>query len=167
MPEPAPPAVAPTEEADAALLGPLPGLTGYVLRRAQLFVFQDFIDTCARHDIRPAQYSVLTVIEHSPGLNQSRLAGLLGIKRANLVGMLDELEARGLAERRQRDDDRRAWGLHLSAAGARMLADLHELVGRHEARMVERLGMRGKEQLLALLRQLADDSAAEPAEDAD
>ena len=82
-------------------LGPLPELIGYVLRRAQLAVFQDFFAAFAPFDIRPAQFSVLTVIERNPGLTQSQAAEALGIKRTNFVGMLDELETRGLAARRQ------------------------------------------------------------------
>ena len=82
-------------------LGPLPELIGYVLRRAQLVVFQDFFSAFAPFDIRPAQFSVLTVIERNPGLTQSQVAAALGIKRTNFVGMLDALEKRGLAERRQ------------------------------------------------------------------
>jgi DNA-binding MarR family transcriptional regulator len=148
-------------------LGPLPNLIGYVLRRAQVSVFQDFIETCASQDIRPAQYSVLAVIEQNPGLNQSRLARLLGIKRANLVGMLDELEMRGLAERRLRDDDRRAHGLHLTSGGVALMSQLHALVAAHEQRMVARISKRGKDQLILLLRQLYDAEAASADDDAD
>jgi hypothetical protein len=49
-------------------LGPLPGLIGYVLRRAQLVVFQDFFAAFAPFDIRPAQFALLTVIARNPGL---------------------------------------------------------------------------------------------------
>ena len=66
-----------------------------MLRRAQLIVFQDFFAAFAPFDIRPAQFSVLTVIERNPGLTQSQVAAALGIKRTNFVGMLDELEKRG------------------------------------------------------------------------
>lgn len=142
-------------------LGPLPGLIGYVLRRAQVAVFQDFIETFAQKDIRPAQFSALAVIEHNPGLNQSRLASVLGIKRANLVGMLDELEARGLAVRRPNSDDRRAHGLYLTDKGAAVMRELHALVAEHEQRMVARVGKRGKDQLLLLLHQLFEVAPAD------
>src|SRR6478752_9631441 len=75
-------------------LGPLPELMGYVLRRAQLVVFQDFFAAFAPFDISPAQLSVLTVIERNPGLTQTQVAAALGIKRTNFVGLLDELERR-------------------------------------------------------------------------
>jgi len=55
-------------------LGPLPELIGYVLRRAQLAVFQDFFAAFAPFDIRPAQFSALTIIERNPGLTQSQVA---------------------------------------------------------------------------------------------
>lgn len=137
-------------------LGPLPGLIGYALRRAQVAVFQDFIETFLQHDIRPAQFSALTVIARNPGLNQSKLASVLGIKRANLVGMLDGLEARGLAVRRPSAGDRRAHGLFLTGKGEVVLQELHLLVAQHEQRLVARVGAHGKEQLLALLHQLFD-----------
>src|SRR5690606_10861510 len=80
-------------------LGPLPDLAGYVLRRAQLAVFQDFWRNFAAFDIRPAQHAVLIVIERNPGLRQSQISSALNIKRANLVALLDSLESRGLAKR--------------------------------------------------------------------
>ena len=75
----------------------LDGLTehlGYLIRRAQIWVFQDFIRTLAAVNIRPAQYSVLTVIYANAGMTQMSLSKTLGIERARLVHLLNELEAR-------------------------------------------------------------------------
>src|SRR5687768_11045878 len=101
-------------------LGPLPGLIGYVLRRAQMVVFQDFFRTFARFGIRPAQFSVLTVIERNPGLRQSEVSAALGIKRTNFVGLLNAIEKRGLAERRPAKD-RRSHALYLTPAGEALM----------------------------------------------
>src|SRR5262245_15511521 len=65
----------------AVNFGPLGDDLGYVLRRAQLVIFQRFFETFATFDIRPAQYSVLTVIELNPGISQAQAADALGIKR--------------------------------------------------------------------------------------
>src|SRR6476469_3881794 len=116
-------------------LGPLPELIGYVLRRAQLVVFQDFFNAFAPFDVSPAQFSVLTVIERNPGLTQSQVAAALGIKRTNFVGMLDELEKRGLAERRQARD-KRSYALYLTADGATLMRKLKPVIKAHEARMI-------------------------------
>ena len=137
-------------------LGPLPGLIGYVLRRAQLAVFQDFFAASAPFEIRPAQFSVLTVIERNPGLTQSQVAGALGIKRTNFVGMLDELEKRGLAERRQPARDKRSYALYLTADGAALMRRLKPVIKAHESRMVATVGEGGRETLIALLREIAD-----------
>src|SRR5438128_10827937 len=111
-------------------LGALPDLIGYVLRRAQLVVFQDFYQAFAPFDIRPAQFSVLTVIERNPGLTQSQVAEALGIKRTNFVGMLDALEKRGLAERRQARD-KRSYALYLTADGAALMRKLKPVIKAH------------------------------------
>ena len=137
-------------------LGPLPDLIGYVLRRAQLVVFQDFFAAFAPFDIRPAQFSVLTVIERNPGLTQSQVAEALGIKRTNFVGMLDGLEVRGLTERRPAARDKRSYALYLTAEGAALMRRLKPVLKAHESRMVAKVGTQGREALLALLHEIAD-----------
>ena len=132
-------------------LGPLPELIGYVLRRAQLTVFQDFFAAFAPFDIRPAQFSVLTVIERNPGLTQTKVAEALGIKRTNFVGMLDELEKRGLAERRQAARDKRSYALYLTADGAALMRKLRPVLKAHESRMVALVGEEGRDRLIELL----------------
>jgi DNA-binding MarR family transcriptional regulator len=136
-------------------LGPLPELIGYVLRRAQLTVFQDFFAAFAPFDIRPAQFSVLTVIERNPGLTQSQVAEALGIKRTNFVGMLDELEKRGLAERRQARD-KRSYALFLTPDGAALMRKLRPVIKAHESRMIARVGEDGRDRLVALLGEIVD-----------
>ena len=136
-------------------LGPLPELIGYVLRRAQLAVFQDFFGAFAPFDVRPAQFSVLTIIERNPGLTQTQVAEALGIKRTNFVGMLDELEKRGLAERRQARD-KRSYALYLTADGAALMRRLKPVLKAHENRMVGLVGEEGRDRLIALLHDIAD-----------
>jgi DNA-binding MarR family transcriptional regulator len=132
-------------------LGPLTGLSGFMLRLAQLAVFSDFIAACNRFDMRPAQYSVLTLIENNPGINQTELSGALAIKRANLVALIDELEQRGLAQRRRAARDRRAFGMFLTDRGAALMPQVHAVVRAHDRRVTRRLGKGGRDQLLALL----------------
>jgi DNA-binding MarR family transcriptional regulator len=136
-------------------LGPLPELIGYVLRRAQLVVFQDFFAAFAPFDISPAQFSVLTVIERNPGLTQSQVAAALGIKRTNFVGLLDELERRGVAERRQAARDKRSYALYLTAEGAALMRKLKPVLKAHESRMVAKVGQEGRDRLVALLREIS------------
>ena len=140
----------------AVELGPLPGLIGYALRRAQLALFQDFQRQFAADEIRPVQFSVLAVLQQNPGLRATQVALALGIKRTNFVPLLDVLEARGLAERRRVKGDRRASALFLTPAGTALLERLMAMVDAHEARFAARLGAGGKMQLLSLLQRLTD-----------
>jgi len=141
-------------------LGPLPELIGYVLRRAQLVVFQDFFQAFAPFNISPAQFSVLTVIERNPGLTQSQVAAALGIKRTNFVGLLDELERRALAERRQAARDKRSYALYLTGDGVALMRKLKPVLKAHETRMIARIGESGRDRLVELLHEIVDGPSA-------
>lgn len=138
-------------------LGPLPRLTGYALRRAQLAVFEDFIATLADLDLRPAQYSVLLVVERNPGSTQTAVAAALGIQRANFVALIDGLEQKGLARRAPSPNDRRSYALALTPLGAETLRRAHGLVAEHDARMVARLGVAQTGPLIDMLHALVPD----------
>ncbi len=51
------------------------------------------------------------------GVRQKELATALSIEGPSLVRVLDNLERRGLIERREDESDRRARGIHLTRAG--------------------------------------------------
>ncbi len=139
-------------------LGPLPGLIGYMLRRAQITVFQDIFRAFSQVDIRPAQFLVLTIIEHNPGRTQSQVSAALRIKRTNFVALLDSLESRGLAVRRPAPSDRRSHALHLTPAGKAVMRRLKQMVDKLEAGMVARIGEDGRDALLKLLHRLEEGS---------
>lgn len=143
-------------DAGALDVGRLQEHVGYALRRAQLAVFQDFIQTMEKVALRPAQYSVLLVMDTHPGLKQTEIAALLGIKRTNFVALVDELEQRGLAERAPSPTDRRSNALYLTKAGKALLARAEKTVTEHEQRLIGLIGVEGKRQLLGLLSKLAE-----------
>jgi DNA-binding MarR family transcriptional regulator len=129
----------------------LSALAGFLLRRAQVWTFQDFIRTLAPLDIRPAQFSVLAVIDANAGLSQVALAQALGIERAGLVRLLDGLEARGFVTRIPSTADRRSHALHLTQEGRSALARMRNLVLRHEKRLIAKVGRDQHKTLLRLL----------------
>lgn len=128
----------------------LTSLAGYLIRQAQLWVFEDFNGTLAPLDIRPAQYSILVVVRDNPGLSQMALSEVLGISRSGIIPPLDELQSRGLLERLP-TSDRRTHALHLTAAGTALLALADSLVQQHERRLMDKVGSRGHQQLLQVL----------------
>ena len=132
-------------------IGVLNDHLGYLIRRLQVWVFQDFIRTLAPIDIRPAQYSVLVVIAANPGLSQSDLADRLGIERARLVRVLDKLERRGLTRRLPSRSDRRSHALRLTRTGQKTLKHATMLAARHEMQLAERLGSERRKLLMSAL----------------
>jgi DNA-binding MarR family transcriptional regulator len=135
-------------------LGVLDGHLGYFVRRLQVWIFQDFVRALASFDIRPAQYSVLIVIEANSGLSQADLAERLGIERARLVRLLDGLETRKLIRRRPSPLDRRSHALVLTREGRNSLKRMKLLAAEHETNLARRLGPQRREAILASLRDL-------------
>lgn len=128
---------------------------GYHLRRAQLAVFQDFTETFSELGLRPADFSVILIIAHNPGLKQSEVAEALGIQRANFVAIIDGLQARGIAERRKSEQDRRVQALHLTEQGEVFAKTMMKSWAEHEKRFVDKLGGEdARDQLVQLLARL-------------
>jgi DNA-binding MarR family transcriptional regulator len=132
--------------------GDLDQTLGYVLRRAQLAGFEAFHEATASVDITPARYTAMVIVGANPGLTQTRLGQALGTARSGAMMVADWMESRGLAERRTRPDDARAWGLHLTPKGEGELARLRERVRANDDRFAGRLAP-GE---LAELRRLLD-----------
>ena len=136
---------------DEIALDALAGHAGYAVRRFQIWIFQDFIRTLGTVDIRPTQYSVLTVIGANPGLSQMAVAKRLGIERARLVHLLDSLEQRDLVSRLRSATDRRSHALHLTARGRTALAQFRRLAAEHERHVADKIGKENRERLLQIL----------------
>ena len=92
-------------------------LVGYNARRAALSVIALFLRRMAPFDLRPVDFSVLSVVAHNPGVTSRQICAALDILPPNLVGMVKALHKRGLIERQPHPTDRRAQGLHLTQAG--------------------------------------------------
>ena len=143
-------------EAPALQMGELSELLGYLLKRAQLRVFEDFLRCVAPLQLTPAQFSVLLLLDKNPGRNQTEIANTLGILRPNFVAMLDGLESRDLCARMRSTNDRRSHILVLTDKGRAVLARAKKLVAsKHEARLNELLGPTNRAALLDMLATIA------------
>jgi DNA-binding MarR family transcriptional regulator len=144
------------DDTQAVQLGELSELLGYALKRAQLKVFDDFLQCVAPVQLTPAQFSVLLLLDNNPGRNQTEIANTLGILRPNFVAMLDSLESRDLCTRVRSANDRRSHILMLTEKGRAVLARAKKLVAtKHEARLNELLGPEGRDALLSMLTKIA------------
>jgi len=133
----------------------LDDLLGYSLRRAQVAMFMAFHAATRGEDITPPRFTSLVVVGANPGMTQSVLGEVLGIARSGAKMLVDWMETRGLVERRRHEGDGRAWGLHLTRQGERLVKDMkRRVVGRDRARAA-RLSPAERRELLRLLAKLA------------
>ncbi len=129
-------------------------LIGYNARRAALAIIGVFLERMAPYGLRPVDFSVLTLIAHNPGITSRQLCAALDILPPNLVGMVKNLEKRGLIERREHPTDRRAQGLHLSPAGHELHAQAQATATGLETEAVTRLTAAERQTLIRLLRKV-------------
>jgi DNA-binding MarR family transcriptional regulator len=134
--------------------GGLERYLGYALRRAQLAGFEAFHRATHGVPITPPRFTALVILDANPGISQSRLGHVLGTARSGAMLLTDWLESRGLAERRHRPDDGRAWGLYLTRRGTAFLRRLKSQVRAHDLTFAARLDARERRELLRLLEKL-------------
>lgn len=132
----------------------LEGLIGYNARRAALAVIEVFLQRMAVYDLRPVDFSVLSLIAHNPGITSRQLCGTLGILPPNLVGMINALEKREMIARQPHPRDGRALGLHLTEGGAKLMRDAERTAAQLEAEVAARLTPSEGKTLIRLLKKV-------------
>ncbi len=149
----------PDVEDPATYRHPMAGHLGFLLRRVQLAVFNDFQERTASFNLTPTEYSMLTVIDAEPGLQQSRLAEIVGVKPGNCVTLLAGLEKRNLLDRRvfaKKPIRGRALALRLTPEGRKLLKQVNRRVSEHQKFLVELLGFDAHEQLRHIMLSLLE-----------
>ncbi|MDX6251344.1 MAG: hypothetical protein QOF10_4704 [Kribbellaceae bacterium] len=105
--------------------------------------------------LRPRHLVALTVIRGREGITQQALAITLEMDGTNIVGLLNELEAEDLVERRRSPKDRRRHVVALTDAGAKRLADAERALVAVEDEVLGALDDSQREMLNNLLLQAA------------
>jgi DNA-binding MarR family transcriptional regulator len=95
--------------------------------------------------------TVLALIAGNPGSSQSALAKRAGLNKSALVGIVDQLEAKGLAARARAAGDRRRNQVTVTPAGEAAMHALFAAVTREEGPVRDALGSADLAALLALL----------------
>lgn len=113
--------------------------------------------------LRPRHLIALTILRDFGETGQADLAAALRVDRTNLVGLLNELEERGLIERRRSPQDRRRHTVTLTAKGRRQLAKAEFAMLAIEAEILAGLDEAERRQLHDLLRRAVGGAAGDDA----
>jgi DNA-binding MarR family transcriptional regulator len=105
--------------------------------------------------LRPRHLVALTVLRVRGGSTQQALAATLDMDGTNIVGLLNELEAEKLIERRRSPEDRRRHLVELTDAGAEQLAKVECALAAVEEEVLGALDASQRETLYSLLQQAA------------
>jgi DNA-binding MarR family transcriptional regulator len=100
-------------------------------------------------------YTVLTLLATGPMRTQAALARAAGADKTRIIPVLDELQERGLIERRPDPDDRRVRVLAITAAGRRVFTRTRGGIRAGEERVLALLPAADRRAFLRAVRTLS------------
>lgn len=115
-----------------------------------------FAERLAKLKLAPRHAGILRILNSTPAITQHALATTLEMVPSQLVAILDELEARGLIERRENPNDRRRYALHISENGRSTLEAIGRVSREHSQALLAAISADEQRQLATLLQRIAD-----------
>jgi DNA-binding MarR family transcriptional regulator len=128
--------------------------TGFLLSRMGMVAQKQFADRIESLGLTTRMWGAMNVLEAEGAITQLALCRSVGIDPSSMVSTIDELEAKGLAERRRHPSDRRAHALHLTDRGREVLARGRELARGAQEDLLAPLSDEERAQLHDMLRRL-------------
>lgn len=151
----------PTYDPSAPAPEPLASDLCWLLARASHALTTEMTAALEDSGISPREHSVLATAM-TGDFTQTELARIVGLDKTTMVVTLDELEAAGLAERRQSSKDRRARVIVVTEAGAEKVKEAEAILDRVRADVLAVLPEPDRNVFLQALGKLACGRLAEP-----
>ena len=133
------------------------GSTAFLLAQVGAHAASQFGGRLARLRLSRPHAGILRLISQSPGLSQQELGRRLAILPSRLVALLDELQEKGLIERRQNTEDRRTYALHLTTSGRKVTEQIGRIAREHDDAICAVLNKEERLKLNALLGRIAQE----------
>jgi MarR family transcriptional regulator, lower aerobic nicotinate degradation pathway regulator len=141
---------------------PLPIRTAHLLSSLGRLQSRRFTDGLEPLGVRAKQFALLNHIALAEGTSQKEIGRRMGLDPSGLVATLDELQRRGLVERRPHETDRRRYALHLTKEGRKKLAEGRAVAQDAAGRLLAPLSHDEISHLHDLLERLAAEDQPHP-----
>jgi DNA-binding MarR family transcriptional regulator len=128
----------------------------FLLAQLGAHAASQFAEKLASLDLTPPDAGILRLLRTAAGLSQQELAARLQIHPSRLVAILDNLEKRGVVERRENSDDRRLYSLYLTKKGGEVLESIGKVAREHQDVLLAALNREERAELSNLLLKVAD-----------
>jgi DNA-binding MarR family transcriptional regulator len=133
-----------------------PSSLGFLLSQVGVHASRRFAERLEAIDLQPPLFRVLNVVDAAEGLSQHAIGEAIQAPASRMVAIVDELEHRGLVERRPHPGDRRVHALYLTDEGRELLARGREIAGEHEAELTRGMSKADRDRLVSLLQKIVD-----------
>jgi DNA-binding MarR family transcriptional regulator len=121
-----------------------------------------FAERLSALDLAPPHAGILRALASGGDVSQQSLATHLDVLPSRLVALIDDLEGRGLVERRNAPEDRRRYALHLTGAGREALEAVSRVAREHQQSLLEALSADEREHLSRMLFRIAEQQGLTP-----
>src|SRR5258708_22175200 len=132
------------------------GGAAFLLAQLGSHAASQFAARLAQLELIPAHAGVFRILAATPAITQQALATALGTLPSRLVAIVDQLESKGLLERRPHESDRRSYALHLTDKGKSTLQAVGRIAREHQQILLEALSEEEQRTLSVLLQRVAE-----------
>ena len=125
-----------------------------VLARCYNSLAQAEVADIKEHDLTAPQFGVLEALAHLGPLKMCDIAQKYLTSGANITGVVDRLEEKGLVQRVMETEDRRTYRIHLTETGSRLISEIFPPHARIIEKLTSALSENEKLLLIKLLKKL-------------
>jgi DNA-binding MarR family transcriptional regulator len=127
----------------------------FLLAQIGAHAISKFSERIAKLKLAPSHAGVMRLLNQSEGISQRELCEKLSIVPSRLVVLLDELQVKGIVERRDDPLDRRSYSLYLTEKGKNVFESLKKIAQEHNESMCQGLNSQERITLEKLLARIA------------
>ncbi len=130
--------------------------SAFLLAQLGAHAAQRFGRLVAEVDLTPPLAGLLRAVAAGPGRSQQEIATQLGTPPARMVALVDDLDQRGLVDRKRNPDDRRLYALYVTDLGRNMLTTVGRIAVHHDDVLLAALDDTERQKLHTMLNRVAE-----------